>query len=109
MMSEIFELTEEHIKLLRSAYVGWDYCEYGAPRINPKRPYGNSDVAYDIYETLGWEFGTDENDEPDLDEARAAKIHEETETALQIVLRTGSFTPGTYVRDLPWDDWTLVS
>ena len=43
-----FELTENHIKLLRNAYVSWDDCETGAPAIDPKRPYGNKYIAQDI-------------------------------------------------------------
>ena len=35
-----FWLKEEHIKLLRAAYVQWNNCETGAPEIDPKRPYG---------------------------------------------------------------------
>jgi hypothetical protein len=37
-----FALTREHLKLARRMYIEWDNCEYGAPAINPKRPYGNS-------------------------------------------------------------------
>src|SRR6266568_5645220 len=40
-----FTVTEDHLKLLRHAYLYWEYGEgYGAPAIDPKRPYGNSDV-----------------------------------------------------------------
>lgn len=47
-----FNLKEEHIKLLRAMYVGWSDCEYGAPEIDPKRPYGNSYVEGDVHEIL---------------------------------------------------------
>lgn len=50
-----FELTRDHLKLLRNAYVGWHDCETGAPRIDPKRPYGNQRVALDVAEILGIE------------------------------------------------------
>lgn len=49
----IFELKEEHTKLLQHAIIEWDDCETGAPAINPKRPYGNSSVAEDVAEILG--------------------------------------------------------
>jgi hypothetical protein len=52
-----FTVTEDHLKLLRRAYIGWDDCEFGAPGIDPKRPYGNSDVIGDIAEILGEELG----------------------------------------------------
>jgi len=32
-----FQLTEQHVTLLRNAYVNWDDCEFGAPAINCKR------------------------------------------------------------------------
>lgn len=85
-----FVLTENHVQLLRAMWVGWCGDEYGAPEIDPKRPYGNSDVPEDIREGLSMPNLTDE-------ECRA--LHEETQTALQVVLRTGSFEPGTYVAE----------
>jgi hypothetical protein len=48
-----FEVRPEHIKLMRRMCVDWDDCEFGAPEIDPKRPYGNSDVLQDIVEILG--------------------------------------------------------
>lgn len=92
-----FTLTGEHIKLLRSMNVGWQDCEYGAPEIDPKRPYGNSSVELDIAEILGWELGEDDDDElTDEQRERAATLHRETQTALQVVLHTLSLEPGTY-------------
>ena len=40
-----FTLTVDHITLLNNMWVDWSDVEYGAPEIDPKRPYGNSDVA----------------------------------------------------------------
>lgn len=92
---ERFMVTEKHIKLLQHMFVGWQDCETGAPEINPKRPYGNSDVAEDVYEII---YGYYPEDGLTLaDEEECMKLHRETEHALQIVLATGSFTPGTYV------------
>ena len=102
-----FNLTENHIKLLRNMYVGWSYCEYGAPEIDPKRPYGNSSVAYDIHEILTGE-PPDELDDGLQEEYY--KIHRQTETALEIILRTGKFQPGTYMTSSPYKrDWKLVA
>ena len=94
-----FTLTQDHVTLLRAMYVGWQDCETGAPEIDPKRPYGNSDVARDVAEMLGWitSEAVDENDglsEAMIDKAEA--LHQETAIALQIVLSTGCFTPGKY-------------
>lgn len=64
-------------KLLKRAYVGWEDSETGAPCINPKRPYGNSDVAEDVREIL---------DIP-LTDAEALELHKMTESVLQDVLK----------------------
>lgn len=49
-----FTVTEDHLKLLRHAWVDcWNEGEgYGAPGINPKKPYGNSYVERDIAEIV---------------------------------------------------------
>jgi hypothetical protein len=87
-------------------YVGWSHCEYGAPEIDPKRPYGNSWIEGDIHEIL---TGTYEDTLSDELEDKYSKLHQETETALQVVLRTGSFTPGHYRCDPPYKrNWILV-
>lgn len=46
------EPTADHLTLLRRAWWDWYDCEYGAPAIDPKRPYGNSDVDGDLAELL---------------------------------------------------------
>lgn len=103
-----FTLTESHIKLLKSMYVGWSPCEYGAPEIDPKRPYGNSSVEHDIHEIL-----TGEEPDGELDDDLSYeyyKLHKETQTALQIVLRTGQFEPGEYSTSTPYKrDWKLIN
>lgn len=97
-----FYVTTDHFKLLSHMYVGWDDGEYGAPAIDCKRPYGNSRVAQDIYDMLGWPYDRDEgvsNRDP-----RARKIHMEMQTVLQIVLCTGSFETGRYEKTCEYDD-----
>lgn len=103
-MPNTFKLTDQHIKLLRSAYVCWYGVEFGSPCIDPKRPYGNSDVCGDIAEILGMEFDEAEGLSDEMVD-KLTKLHEETETALQIVLLTGEFKPGNYVRDNAWSNW----
>lgn len=49
-----FALTDQHLTLLRSAYVRWEDCEFGAPAIDYKRPYGNSDVVGDMAMISEW-------------------------------------------------------
>lgn len=90
-----FTLTEAHLKLLSKMFVGWQDCETGAPEIDPKRPYGNSDVAGDVAEIVG----VVDYDSEDDDQYQAMHdLHSETGIALQIVLSTRSFEPGRYKR-----------
>jgi hypothetical protein len=100
-----FTVTEEHLRLLRRAYVTWTNAEFGAPEIDCKRPYGNSDVYTDIAEILGIpEVEWSDEDMGVLPEAewRFLRLHVETGVVLQIALATGEFRPGNYVRDGRW-------
>lgn len=111
MKNNTFELKPEHVALLTSGrvYVGWQYCEYGAPEINPKRPYGNSDVEGDVAEILGWIPEDDDDGYPILSEKQqeaAWKIHRETDQALEVILNAKSFEPGLYKTSNPYsNDW----
>jgi hypothetical protein len=109
--SGTFTVTEEHLTLLRRAYVRWDDCEFGAPAIDPKRPYGNSGVERDIAEILNepeWQSAVAEDERHDDEAARdyylsrnrdrLVRLHAETGVALQIVLATGQFAAGYYRR-----------
>ena len=103
-----FILTDEHVKLLRQANVSWDGCEFGAPGIDPKRPYGNGDVHSDIVEILGIESDQDEDGVfPEALIERLDKLHKETKTALQVVLAAGSFEPGIYTVQKYLRNWRL--
>lgn len=106
---ERFTLTIEHVMLLRRANVGWDHVEFGAPAIDGKRPYGNGDVYDDMATLLGMRVecpscGT--NVLGDNDRTMLRALHESTREALQVVLSSGSFEPGEYVRQRygrsPW-------
>ena len=114
MAADTFTLTADHLKLLRRFVVGWQDCETGAPEIDPKRPYGNSDVPLDVAEALGWPIPNEERmTAGEYDRARenlqerAMRIHREMQTALEIVLRTGMFEAGNYER-VGWRMWRLV-
>lgn len=94
-----FTITENHIKLLKRMYVDWDDCEYGAPCINPKRPYGNSDVQTDIKEITG------------LKGMKAEIIHKEMQIVLQIICTIGKIETGLYTRNNEYDihSWEKVN
>lgn len=107
-----FALLNEHLALLRRMNVGWDDRMCGAPAVDAKRPYGNSDYLNDIAGILGMELFEDDQGEHHLTRAQAARIeqvHRETEVALQIVLATGTFMPGVYVAGDYTDDWRLAA
>lgn len=106
-----FTVTEDHLKLAKMMYVGWDDMEFGAPAIDGKRPYGNSDVVADIAEILGIDTEADrirwqnmtgrELDEGEITDPLAehlTRIHAEMGIVLQIALVTGEFKAGRYVK-----------
>jgi hypothetical protein len=116
-----FTITEQHLRLLRGMYVEWQDIETGAPAIDPKRPYGNSDVEFDVLQDLGiepaergevdaryWPQGYPEWS--DAQREWAAKLHRETEYALQICLKIGAFTTGTFKRTSEYDtaSWVMA-
>jgi len=99
---KVFELKEEHFKLLGNAYFQWNNCEYGAPEIDPKRPFGNSGrhtILLEMAKLLNLETFKDMNCEDNITKEQAKyleKIWHETPTALRIIHRHRTFTPGTY-------------
>ena len=107
MEKQRFTVTEDHIKLLRRAYVSWDGGEFGAPAIDCKRPYGNSSVYNDMAEILGiTESGEDDFSEEQF--AHMAQLHKETQTVLQIILATGEMRAGTYEANRYGHNWKWV-
>ncbi len=109
-----FELKEEHLKLLARANWQWQDCEFGAPEMDPKRPYGNSSVIQDIAEILGEEEELCPNcHEPlkDVDDDNFRNLHGELTIALQLIFNQRTFIPGVYtnVAENDWDDpvWEL--
>jgi hypothetical protein len=91
-----FTITDSHLKLARHMYVGWCEDEYGAPEIDPKRPYGNSSVTEDILEIIGIPFKQYEGAIPESLTTFARELHESMEIAIQIFLCTGTFQVGEY-------------
>ena len=111
-MTKSFTVTEDHIKLLRRTYISYDdWTEFGAPCVNPKRPYGNSMPINDIAEILEWEPALDEDElgskyDDVFDEYhdRGMKLHKEMETVLQILVRNPEgIEPGEYRTSSPYD------
>jgi len=108
-----FEVKWEHLALLERAYVGWNGCEFGAPSMDCKRPYGNSDVFTDIGEILNIEGTYDEEEEyttfSDEQQTHMRKIHEEMKTVLQILFvhATTGIRQGLYESERYGTNWKL--
>jgi len=87
------KITKEHLILLKNMNVGWQECEQGAPEIDPKRPYGNSDVEGDICELLGIQRVSVNYEEgfrtEDLE--YAAKIHKEMGNVIKYIFNNYDF------------------
>lgn len=104
-MVKIFKVKPEHIKLLKQMYVSWNNCEYGAPTVDPKRPYGNSSVTQDIHKIL-----TDSEGEPtEKQENKYNSLHQEMEVVLQILLCNLRIKPGTYEAEEYSREWKRKS
>lgn len=105
-----FTVCPEHMKLLARTYIGWEDSEFGAPAVDPKRPYGNSYVYGDIAKTLGI-APTEDDGFSGAQKADMRRLHEEMQTVLQILVRhaaTGVRAGETFVRSAAWqNDWTL--
>jgi hypothetical protein len=95
-----FVVTDDHLKLARRMTTDWNSVEFGAPAIDPKRPYGNSDVYGDIAAILGipTDAEAEDHDDPytDADYARMLQLHRQMEVVLQIALATGAFEAGAF-------------
>jgi hypothetical protein len=91
-----------------TTYIEWNDCEYGAPTIDPKRPYGNSNYQRDVFRVLtnGQTYNKDlhidkkffavHDHMSDLEYCDA--IHKETHIALQIILQRSSFDEGIFLK-----------
>ena len=104
-----FILTEEHVILLRHLNV--DDVVDRAPQIDTRRPYGSGDYIKDIAELLGVEMIETWDEEMVLRKAdgeRLERLHQSLGWALQVVLSSGSFTPGVYKTTGAYvRDWVL--
>jgi len=122
-MKHLREIKPEHLKLLSNMVVSYDDCEFGAPAIDPKCPYGNSSVFEDMIEILGlkelkdgvfeftlfdetwilkgedqWNLYLDGKDEEQLKKKLEA-LHEELKDVLQICIQRQLFEVGLYAED----------
>ncbi len=115
-----FVINEDHLKLLKELEVDWNAMEFGAPSIDIKRPFGNSDVYRDMVKALGWEvritvdwvlsadFDLDEDDLPEEIEEVLFRLYRSLDRVLEICLRTQSFEPGVYESGIYDSKWKKI-
>jgi len=108
-----FELKQEHINLLKETWINWEDCEFGAPAIDCKRPYGNSSVEDDIAEIIklpkkgNWDYKEECWKESATEKLN--DLHKETQIALQIILHCQTFKLGIYKKDDKYEqEWTYL-
>ncbi len=120
--NQTFMVTDQHLRLLKAAKVAWssqwDGGLFGAPTIDPRRPYGgNKDQMKEMVRILGMKIADvgSRKWDPELDEVpdyvcnSLEALHQETEIVLKIILNTGKVETGKYY----WppeegDDWVKV-
>lgn len=116
---EVFEIKEEHMRLLKRLNVQWQDCEFGAPEIDPKRPYGNSDVVQDIKEIIHKDGELPKNTCKHCEEDNVVypftdeqytQFHKDMEKVLQIIFVTGTVSKGIYKQEDEYDyeSWKKV-
>lgn len=96
-----FTITDDHLLLLKELHVDFEAgIEFGAPAVDPKRPYGNGDVFRDMRRILGVE-----GEETAEGNTELSELHREMALVLQIGCRLGRFEKGTYTREPYTIDW----
>lgn len=101
---ESFVVTQYHIDLMKRMNIDWCYDEFGSPAVDPKRPFGNSSVYFDMLEILGLPEQDEYTLTPDQTDY-LDKIYAQTAIALQILVYFGSIEPGEYTREKYSSNW----
>lgn len=103
-MSDVFYVTEDKLKLLSKMHIGWNDCEFGAPAVDCKRPYGNSSVYSDIAAILHIEPALDDEFSQEQTDDMYA-IHQSMQTVLQILAFNRSIEIGAYKAEKYSNEW----
>lgn len=108
-----FTVTEDHLKLFRRLCFRYeDDVEFGAPAVDPKRPYGTGDVYVDIAEILDitpaekdrWDDGYFSGEQRDS----MLRLHKELVVVLEIAVRNNGVEVGDYEASQYGCDWKPV-
>ena len=99
-MKETFVIKKEHLELLKNVTISWWGAEFGAPCIDPKRPYGNGDVYQDMAQILNIpdkkRYEEDDVYYTPEEEKYMDTLHKDLKTVLEIGLCLLKFEIGTY-------------
>jgi hypothetical protein len=108
-----FTLTADHVLLLRNASIDFqDGPEWGGPAIDCKRPFGNGDMVGDMALLLGVNNVETDDEEihwPPGTRLNMMHLYGELGDALQVVLATGTFSPGDFEADDYSRNWRRVA
>jgi|ERR1044072_1330746 hypothetical protein len=111
MNDKTFTVTEDHMKLLPHLWFNYnDYTEFGAPEVDPKRPYGNSDVYGDIAEHLeivGVEDSWGDVEYTEDQRYDMLNVHKDMTTVLNIMVRNNGVRPGRYRASAYGQNWVF--
>ena len=112
MAKREFILKEDHLTLLKHACVSNISCEFGAPGIDCKRPFGNSDVIGDMIDIMGIDAERDDDSwrYPEDVEGELMELYSELETALRVIFKNlPNVRLGKYVsEDYFGEEWAFV-
>lgn len=109
-MNKTLIVKESHLKLLKELNIGWDDMEFGGPCVDPKRPFGNSDVYKDMAEILCLDM-PDEETQPKKYERfcdNLLKGYQELQDCLQILCQHLTISTGKYECGEYSNIWTKV-
>lgn len=95
-----FMVTGEHIKLLQRLNIN-ENIHGGFPTVDPKRPFGNSDVYRDMAEILDHENTEDGEISPERQESYD-ELLSEMKTVLEILISNLSLFPGEYRQEFSY-------
>lgn len=91
-------VTEDHIKLMARANF---YNDGDTIHLDSKRPLGNSDVAADVCEILGWKMEGDDGSEPCWSSKQrklALDVFDGLLTSIPVCITARRFQAGVYRR-----------
>lgn len=97
-MNKKLVVKEHHLKLLKELYIDWNNDGFGAPCVDPKRPFGNSDVFKDMARILCLDMPDEETqfEKYKRFEDSLYKGYTELKDCLQILCQQFTITTGTY-------------